>query len=84
MRIGRTAVRPYTPRPLCGRGAGGEGEQAWLPANSEPKRCTLIPIAKPKFTKTAVDDPLLQVPPCSQGEPSRHASRGSPREAGGT
>jgi hypothetical protein len=24
---GRTAVRPYTPLPLCGRGAGGEGEK---------------------------------------------------------
>jgi len=24
---GRTAVRPYTPLPPCGRGAGGEGEQ---------------------------------------------------------
>jgi hypothetical protein len=27
----------------------------------------LIPIAEPKFTKNAVDDPLLQVPPASRG-----------------
>jgi hypothetical protein len=25
---GRTAVRPYTPLPRCGRGAGGEGEKS--------------------------------------------------------
>jgi hypothetical protein len=25
---GRTAVRPYTPLPPCGRGAGGEGKHA--------------------------------------------------------
>jgi hypothetical protein len=24
---GRTAVRPYTPLPRCGRGAGGEGKK---------------------------------------------------------
>ena len=28
---GRTAVRPYTPLPRCGRGAGGEGEKACAP-----------------------------------------------------
>ena len=27
----------------------------------------VIPIAKPKFTKTAVDDPLLKVPPARRG-----------------
>ena len=30
MPMGRTAVRPYTPLPRCGRGAGGEGEKARL------------------------------------------------------
>jgi hypothetical protein len=27
----------------------------------------LIPIAKPEFTKTAVEDPLLEVPPARRG-----------------
>ena len=40
---GRTAVRPYTPRPQRGRGAGDEGyKNAHTPARSELKRCTLI------------------------------------------
>ena len=40
---GRTTVRPYTPRPRSGRGAGGEGyKNAHTPARSELKRCTLI------------------------------------------
>ena len=37
----------------------------------------VIPIAEPKFTKNAVDDPLLQVPPASRGNrtPARFPSR---------
>ena len=43
----------------------------------------LIPIAKPKLTKkTAVDDPLLQVPPARRGNRAC-ALRGSPRVSGG-
>ena len=30
-----------------------------------------IPIAEPKFTKNAVDDPLLKVPPASRGNRTR-------------
>ena len=33
---GRTAVRPYPPRPQRGRGAGGEGEKACAPCTQYP------------------------------------------------
>ena len=40
---GRTAVRPYTPLPQGGRGAGGEGyTKCAYAVRSELKRCTLI------------------------------------------
>jgi hypothetical protein len=44
----------------------------------------IIPIAGTQFTKTsAIDDPLLKVPPARRG--NRTGARlGSPREAGGT
>jgi hypothetical protein len=46
----------------------------------------IIPIAEPKFTKNAVDDPLLQVPPASRGNrtPARFPSRsgGNLKEGG--
>ena len=31
----------------------------------------IIPIAEPEFTKTAVEDPLLEVPPASRGNRTR-------------
>jgi hypothetical protein len=31
----------------------------------------IIPIAEPEFTKTAVDDPLLKVPPARRGNRTR-------------
>ena len=45
----------------------------------------VIPIAEPKFTKNAVDDPLLQVPPASRGNrtPARFPSRSGGEPQGG-
>ena len=44
----------------------------------------LIPIAKPEFTKTAVEDPLLEVPPARRGAPCAVplAKRGEPKGGG--
>jgi hypothetical protein len=41
MPMGRTAVRPYTPLPQRGRGAGGEGCKKYAcPARGDPNtRC---------------------------------------------
>jgi Cu+-exporting ATPase len=70
---GRTAARPYTPLPPCGRGAGGEG--------------TNPPLGSPRFLQEhGVDldgscEPPPAGSPCEQGEPIR---LGSPREAGAT
>jgi hypothetical protein len=45
----------------------------------------VIPIAQPKFTKTAVDDPLLKVPPDRRGNRTLTvplAKRGEPKGGG--
>jgi len=45
----------------------------------------VIPIAKPKFTKTAVDDPLLKVPPARRGNRTLTvplAKQGEPKGGG--
>ena len=45
----------------------------------------VIPIAEPEFTKTAVDDPLLKVPPASRGNLACSvplAKRGEPAGGG--
>ena len=44
---GRTAVRPYTPRPQRGRGAGGEGE----------KVCPLPPVRMRNLTDARLGSP---------------------------
>jgi len=81
MSMGRTAVRPYTPLPPRGRGAGSEGDKKCAyPARSEPKwRTLVIPIARTEFTIA----PLLQVPPASRGEPNLAPAQ-FPMRAGGT
>ena len=45
----------------------------------------VIPIAEPEFTKTAVDDPLLKVPPARRGNLACSvplAKRGEPAGGG--
>ena len=66
---------PLTPTlsPLIKGGEGREwGDSACEnPPSRAPNECgwctLVIPIAEPEFKKTAVDDPLLKVPPASRG-----------------
>ena len=56
---------------MCGspREAGGTCRRGAI-VNSA-RAIGIIPIAEPEFTKTAVDDPLLEVPPASRGNQTR-------------
>ena len=54
---GRTAVRPYTSRPLCGRGAGGEGEKRERLARCEPEQCTLVSVFAVRFKHSPHPNP---------------------------
>jgi len=59
---GRTAVRPYTPLPQRGRGAGGEGEKsASVPHAANP---SAVPLSAPNLPRTRGRNSL---PACGEG-----------------
>jgi hypothetical protein len=61
--VGRTAVRPYTPLPSCGRGAGGEGRHN--PTLHHHARCLqclpkqVCRVARGVFHRVPTDEDLL-------------------------
>ena len=81
--IGRTAVRPYTPLPQAGEGLGVRAIQNAHPPHAANSTDVPLSYQSPSRSsqKTAVDNPLLKVPPAGRGN---QPMRGSPREAGGT
>jgi hypothetical protein len=80
--IGRTAVRPYTPLPQAGEGLGVRAIQNAHPPHAANSTDVPLSYQSPSRSsqKTAVDNPLLKVPPAGRG--NRTAARFPSRSGG--